>query len=111
MSEQSTNVTVQSSLEGKRARVALVTGAAQGLGEALAMRLAAEGFHIAVADVREEGARRVAAAAAEQHGVCSIGVRADVTSESDVAALFERTEAELGPVDLLVANAGILQAG
>ncbi len=92
-------------------RVALVTGGGQGLGEALSLRLAGAGYHVAVADVREEGARRVAALAAEQHGVRSLGMRADVTSESDVAALFARTEAELGPLEVLVANAGILQAG
>src|SRR5207302_6001202 len=47
----------------------------------------------------------------EQHRVRTVGLRADVTSETDVAALFACTESELGPVDLLVANAGILHAG
>jgi len=61
--------------------------------------------------VREEGAQQVARQAAEQHGVAALGVRCDVTSEEDVTSLFARTEAELGPVELLVANAGILQAG
>ena len=91
--------------------VAIITGAGQGLGEALALRLARAGYAIAAADVREEGARRVAREAAERHGVSSLGMRADVTSEEEVAALFARTETELGPVELLVANAGILQAG
>src|SRR5215212_8502751 len=90
---------------------AIVTGAGQGLGEALAVRLAAEGYRIAAADVRAEGAQQVAARAAEQFGVRALGVRADVTSEEEVAALFARAEAELGPVGLLVANAGVLQAG
>src|SRR3954468_16278304 len=92
-------------------RAAIVTGAGQGLGEALALRLAVEGYPIAAADVREEGAQRVAARASEQFGVRALGVRADVTSEEEVAALFARAEEELGPVGLLVANAGILQAG
>jgi sorbitol-6-phosphate 2-dehydrogenase len=92
-------------------RVAVITGAGQGLGEALTLRLAAEGYLVAAADIREEHAQRVAARATEQHGVHTLGMRADVTSEEEVAALFARTEAELGPVELLVANAGILQAG
>jgi sorbitol-6-phosphate 2-dehydrogenase len=92
-------------------RVALITGAGQGLGEALALRLAAEGYHVAAADIQEEGVRRVAARASEQYGVGSLGMRADVTSETEVAALFARTEAELGPIRLLVANAGIVRAG
>jgi len=91
--------------------VAIVTGAGQGLGEALALRLAGAGYSLAAADVREENVQRVALAATEQHGTAALGMRADVTSEEDVAALFARVEAELGPVDLLVANAGILQAG
>src|SRR5436309_15274271 len=92
-------------------RVAVITGAGQGLGEALTLRLAAEGYLVAAADIREENAQRVAAQAAERHGVRALGMRADVTSEEEVAALFARTEAELGPIELLVANAGILQAG
>jgi sorbitol-6-phosphate 2-dehydrogenase len=91
--------------------VAVITGAGQGLGEALTLRLAEAGYAVAAADVREEGALRVARQAAEQHGASAIGLRTDVTSEEEVAALFARAEAELGPVGLLVANAGILQAG
>jgi sorbitol-6-phosphate 2-dehydrogenase len=91
--------------------VAVVTGAGQGLGEALTLRLAQAGYAIAAADLREEGVQRVARQAAEQHGVPALGMRADVTSEAEVAAFFARSEAELGPVELLVANAGILQAG
>src|SRR5437899_3311613 len=92
-------------------RIAVITGAGQGLGEALTLRLAAAGYSVAAADVREEGAQRVAGQAGELHGVSSLGMRVDVTSEEDIAALFSRVEAELGPIELLVANAGILQAG
>jgi sorbitol-6-phosphate 2-dehydrogenase len=91
--------------------IALITGAGQGLGEALTLRLAAAGYAVAAADVREERVQRVARQAAEQHGVAALSMRADVTSEEDVSGLFARTEAELGPIELLVANAGILQAG
>jgi sorbitol-6-phosphate 2-dehydrogenase len=92
-------------------RVAIVTGAGQGLGRALALRLAAEGYAVTAADVREAAAGETARMAAEGHGAAALGLRADVTSEKEVAALFARTEAELGPVELLVANAGVLQAG
>src|SRR5205809_328615 len=104
-------ITHHSSLITRPSPVAVITGAGQGLGEALTLRLAQAGYAVAAADVREEGAQRVARQAAEQHGVASLGKRTDVTSEADVAALFARVEAELGPVELLVANAGILQAG
>jgi sorbitol-6-phosphate 2-dehydrogenase len=81
------------------------------LGQALALRLAAAGYAVSAADVREDAVRETARMASEEHGVAAVGVRADVTSEEEVAALFARTEAELGPVALLVANAGVLQAG
>ncbi len=90
-------------------RVALVTGAGQGLGEALARRLAAEGAAVAVADVNREAAERVAASLREA-GVRSIGVQADVRDEAAVAAMVDRTAAELGGLDILVANAGVLRA-
>jgi sorbitol-6-phosphate 2-dehydrogenase len=92
-------------------RVALVTGAAQGLGQALAIHLASAGYHVVAADVREEQALSTARLAVERFGLPTLGLRADVTSEEDVEALFRRAEAELGPVDVLVANAGILQSG
>src|SRR5437588_8018465 len=84
--------------------VALVTGAGQGLGQALTLHLAAAGYSVAAADVRKEGALETARMAAEQHRVRTLGLRADVTSEEDVTALFRRTESELGPVELIVAN-------
>jgi sorbitol-6-phosphate 2-dehydrogenase len=91
--------------------VAVVTGAGQGLGEALTLRLAAAGYSVAAADVREAAAQQTACQAGELHGVPSLGITADVTYEEQVTALFARVEAELGPVELLIANAGILQAG
>jgi sorbitol-6-phosphate 2-dehydrogenase len=100
-----------SSLVTRHSPVAIVTGAAQGLGQALALRLGAAGYAVSAADVREEAARETARMAAERYGVAALGVRADVTSEEEVAALFRRTEAELGPVELLVANAGIVHSG
>jgi sorbitol-6-phosphate 2-dehydrogenase len=90
-------------------RVALITGAGQGLGESIARRLASEGAAIAIADLNGEAAEKVAASLRET-GSQAIGVRANVTDEADVAEMVRRTEAELGPLDLLVANAGVLKA-
>jgi sorbitol-6-phosphate 2-dehydrogenase len=85
-------------------KAAVVTGGAQGLGEALCHRLAREGARVAVADVNEAGAQRTARA------VGGIGLKVNVTREADVQALFERTQAEFGRIDVVVSNAAILIA-
>jgi sorbitol-6-phosphate 2-dehydrogenase len=90
-------------------RKAIVTGAGQGLGEAIALRLAREGAAVCVADVREEGAVGVAEALLAE-GVDAFGVRANVTDEADVARMVAAAVERFGRLDLLVANAGILQA-
>jgi sorbitol-6-phosphate 2-dehydrogenase len=95
-------------LEGK---VALVTGGAQGLGEALCDRLAAEGAHVAVCDLNEEGAATVAAEIAARRGVKPLGIGCDVTDEGAVEAAVARCVADLGGLDILVSNAGILISG
>jgi NAD(P)-dependent dehydrogenase (short-subunit alcohol dehydrogenase family) len=84
-------------LDGK---VALVTGAAQGIGQAIAAGLAAEGARIVVADLR--GAQE--AAAAFDGGV---GITADVSSEADVARLVDEARSACGAIDILVNNAGL----
>lgn len=90
-------------------RVALITGAGQGLGEALARRLAVEGAAVAIADLNGEAAETVAASLREG-GSRAIGVKANVTDEADVAEMVRRTTSELGGLDILVANAGVLKA-
>jgi len=92
-------------------RVALVTGGAQGLGEALCQRLAREGAHVVVADVNLEGAEHVAAQIAAQTGRRALAVKVDVTDEAQVAAMVARAVGEFGRLDVLVSNAGILIAG
>ncbi len=95
-------------LEG---RVAIVTGAAQGLGEAIARRLAAEGCKgVAIVDINAEKAQATAEALTHETGVAMIGVQANVASENDCAAMVERTVERFGALDILVANAGILKA-
>jgi sorbitol-6-phosphate 2-dehydrogenase len=88
-------------------KIAIVTGGAQGLGEAICYRLAAEGCHVVVADMNEEKAQETAANIQEPR---AIAVKVDVTQEDQVAAMVERTIQEFGRLDILVANAGILIA-
>jgi sorbitol-6-phosphate 2-dehydrogenase len=94
-----------------RDRIAIVTGGAQGLGEAICHRLAHEGAHVVVADVNLEGAERVAAEIAAATDCRAIAVKADVANEAQVAAMVDRAVGEFGRLDILVANAGILIAG
>lgn len=92
-------------------RIAIVTGAAQGLGEAIAHRLAREGAHVVVADINFEKAQQVAEAIRQQTERRAIGVLADVTDEAQVEAMVQRTVEEFGRLDILIANAGIVIAG
>lgn len=92
-------------------RIAVVTGGAQGLGEAICHRLAREGAHVVVADMNREGAERVAAELMAQTSRRAIGIEVDVTEEDQVAAMVGRAVREFGRLDILVSNAGILIAG
>lgn len=85
-----------------RDKVVVVTGAASGIGQALARRFQAEGARRIVAvDLDEAGAQ----VTADELG--GVAMRADVGVEADVAAVIERTEAEVGPIDLFCSNAGL----
>lgn len=99
-------------LEGQ---VALVTGAGRGLGRAFAERLAALCCHIAVHGMREHGPSEyggtqtltdVARAIGEQHGVRTVKILGDLTLPPDIERTVAATAAELGPIDILVHNAG-----
>jgi len=94
-----------------RGKVALVTGAAQGLGEALARRLANEGADVCVADINLEGAQEAADAIARATGRRAIACRMDVTDEASVADGMAACVEQLGGLDIAVSNAGILISG
>lgn len=85
-------------------KVAVVTGAAQGIGEVYARALAAEGAAVVVADLNEAAGEKVAAAINETGGR-AIFVRTDVASAESAQAMAARTVEEFGGIDLLVNNA------
>jgi len=86
-----------------RERVVVVTGAAGGIGRALALRSAAEGARVAATDLPSEALVRVGAELGDGH----LAIEADVTDERAVAALLRRVEEELGAVEVFFANAGV----
>ncbi|MEU6561918.1 SDR family NAD(P)-dependent oxidoreductase [Nocardia nova] len=89
-------------------RVAVVTGAARGIGAATAARLAADGIAVAITDLDEAACKATADAIVAGGGV-AIPVACDVTDEAAVDAAFDRVATELGSLDILVNNAGVLR--
>jgi len=92
-------------------KTAVVTGGAQGLGEAICHRLAREGAHVVVADLNLEGAERVAREIVARADRRAMAIQADVTEEPQVEAMMARAVDEFGHLDIIVSNAGILIAG
>ncbi|MFC7249591.1 SDR family NAD(P)-dependent oxidoreductase [Halomicroarcula sp. GCM10025324] len=90
------------SLDGK---TAIVTGAAQGLGKQMATGLAEMGADVAIADINHEKATETAAELDGETDV--VAVQVDVTDEASVEAMVESVTDELGPIDVLVNNAGV----
>ena len=92
-------------------KVAIVTGAAQGIGEAYARALAAEGASVVIADLNEEAGNLVAKAINEEHseaaGGTAVFVRTDVSDAASATAMADATVDAYGGVDLLVNNAAI----
>ncbi|WP_058302622.1 acetoin reductase [Gorillibacterium timonense] len=89
-------------------QTAIVTGSAQGIGKAIAMRLAKDGFNVVISDVNLESAKKVAEEI-RALGVGSAAVKADVSSREEVGKLVEETVKSFGTLDVYVSNAGIAQ--
>ena len=94
-------------LQGK---VAIVTGAGQGIGEAIAIAFAKEGTNVLVADLNYANAQRVAGQLQTEYNVKAEAVYVDVSDNASVVAMVAAAQEKLGPVDILVNNAGIAQA-
>lgn len=94
-------------------RVAFITGGAGGIGFSIARRFLEEGASVVLADVRLDGAQAAADSLAEfaTGGARAVAVELDVRSEESTSAAFDRAEELLGPVDCVVANAGVLFLG
>jgi len=93
----------------KNSQVAIVTGASRGIGAAVARRLANDGFAVAInyASSSKEADALVAELAAQ--GTTAIAIKADVSNADEVRAMFDATEQQLGKIDVLVNNAGVLK--
>jgi 3-oxoacyl-[acyl-carrier protein] reductase len=88
-------------------RIALVTGAARGIGREIAMRLARDGVHVIVSDINAEGATVVSEEIVAAGGTAT-ALAADITDENSVRGIFERIQSAFGRLDILVNNAGIV---
>ena len=89
-------------LEGK---IAIVTGAGQGIGRGIATKLAAEGATVVVTDINEDTSKETAAT------IGGVGIRTDVTSRESVQAMVEQVMRQFGRIDVLVNNAGWDKSG
>ena len=93
----------------KNSQVAIVTGASRGIGAEVARRLANDGFAVAVNYASSSKEAKALVAELSAQGAKAIAVKANVAHAAEVRAMFEITEQQLGKVDVLVNNAGVLK--
>ncbi len=92
-------------------KVAIVTGAARGIGEVIARKYAENGAKIVIADVNISKAQEVAEEISENYDTEAIAVETDVSNSEDVDKMVNKTVEKFGKVDILVNNAGIFSSG
>ncbi len=90
---------------------AIITGGAQGLGEAIVERLASEGANVVIADINFDNCRKVAEGVEAKYSIRALPVKTDVTSDEDVEAMVKACTDAFGKLDIMVCNAAILKAG
>jgi 3-oxoacyl-[acyl-carrier protein] reductase len=93
--------------ENRERRVAIVTGATRGIGRAIAVQLATDGFNIVVNYRGDEEPAKALVDELQSHDVEARAIRADITNADEVAGLIEGTIAAFGKLDVLINNAGI----
>lgn len=98
----------QSQIDSTQSKVALITGAARGIGAAVARQLARDGFRVAINYASEAASAEALAAEIEGAGGRAVALQADVRSPAEVRRLFDATERAFGGVDALVNNAGVM---
>ncbi|CAF4604849.1 unnamed protein product, partial [Rotaria sp. Silwood2] len=92
-------------------RNAIVTGAARGIGRAIALRLARDGLNVALNDIKASSSGlNMVQQEIEKMGRKSVAITADVSVDKDVETMMQNAAKELGSLDVVVANAGIAQA-
>ena len=96
-------------MRSSQPRVAIITGASRGIGAVIAKQLAGEGFAVVINYASSAGEATQLVAQLREDGHEAIAVQADVSSAGDVKRLFDEAEAQLGKVDVLINNAGVLK--
>jgi len=88
-------------------RVAIITGGAQGIGRAIAEKLADEGAKIVIADVMEEAAKKTADEISNNKNVAALSLKVDVSSSQETEQMIKKTVEKFGKIDIIINNAGI----